>query len=233
MEAITIAFIATIILIGGKFALAFYLHTKIRAKVALTGVKRLDFLYGVFILILGLGLARLTYGYYDFFLTKFDPNLLWVRPNVYFWQVATFIGGFTGAFVLFAVERDIYRFKLKLIPTTVIMGVAFVQLFYPIRSQADFALVSNLGTIGMLSSVIVVFTFVYLAVKSSGEMRRVSLVLVFSLIGYALTGMLMSEPILNAIDVGFGLRTVIIILVPIAKLVFLGLFGYGATKFQM
>jgi hypothetical protein len=213
--------------------LAFYLGMKIKAKIQSTGIKRLDFLFSVFLLIFGLGIARLLYGYYDFFLTKFDPNLLWIKPNVYIWQVATFIGGFAGALVLFAVERDIYRFKFKLIPTAIIIIVSFTQLLYPINSEADFKLVSNLGTIGMFSSIIIVITFVYLAIKSSGEMRRVSWILVCSLIGYAIIGMLMSEPILNALDEAFGLRNVIVLLVPIAKLVFLSLFGYGATKLHI
>ncbi|MEX2683059.1 MAG: hypothetical protein Q6373_015830 [Candidatus Sigynarchaeota archaeon] len=230
----SISFYATIAVIVAKFSIAAFIGRRVALQSKNQAKRRLTFLGAAFLLILCLGISRLIYFYYDFFLTNFNPDLLWRTPQVYYWQAATCIGGYSGAFLLFVLERDIYRFKTCLIPTGLIVAVATFQLLYPIDSVDAFKLVSTVGLLGTFASVIAVITFIYIAIKSPGLMRRVCIALVFGLVLFALAGMVMSENLLATLDAAFpGMRTIIIVAVPIVKIVSLVIIAWGAVHFQL
>jgi len=160
--------------------------------------------------------------------------LLWGKPQVYFWQAATCIGGYSSAFLLFVLERDIFRFKTRLIPTGLTVATATVQLFYPISSPTDFQFVSTIGLVGTLSMLIAIITFIYLAVKSTGLMRKVCVALTVGILVYAVAGMTMSENLLSALDAAIpGIRTIVIVAVPIIKIIAFTIIAWGAVHFQL
>jgi hypothetical protein len=223
----------TIVLIVFKCALAAYLGQRVLQKTRQDEKFRVNFLFSVLVLVIGLAISRSLYFYYDFFLTKFDPNLLYHPNYVNYWRVATVITGYFGSIVLYVIDRDIYRFKLKRIPVFVIIAVATFQAVYPIRNAEDFNLVSAVGTVVSAIAVIVPLTFLYLAIKSSGELRRTSLTFAIGITLFAIIGILMSEPVLLYFDENFGLRGFIIVFVPIGKIICLAFLGNAATKMQI
>jgi hypothetical protein len=230
----TLAFILTIIIIIVKFTIAGFLARNIIKRTKEIGKLEFNFLFAVLLFLLGLAVSRLLYFIFDFYMTNFDPKQFFVAPNVYVWQTATFIAGFTGSSVLYVFERDVFKFKLKRIPTIIVIIVAFIQLLYPINTMGDFIFVSSIGIIGSITVSIVPITLLYLAHKSTGQIRKVCLILSIVVIIYALIGNLMSEQLLAAIDAAIpGARLFIIILVPILKVICLVFLAYGALNFQI
>ncbi len=230
-----ISFYATICVIVAKFAIAAYIGRRVYLQPKEQSKHRFSFLGAAFLLILCLGISRSIYFYYDFFLTNpLIPDTLWQAPQIYFWQAATCIGGYSSAFLLFVLERDIYRFKTCLIPTGAVVVTATVQLLYPIKSYADFQLVSTIGLVGTLAMLLAIITFIYLAIKSTGLLRKVCVVLMIGILFYAVAGMVMSENILAALDTALpGIRTPVIVAVPIIKIFSFVIISWGAVHFQL
>ncbi len=228
------SFYATICVIVVKFAIATFIGRRVFLQSKGQSKHRLSFMGAAFLLILCLGISRSIYFYYDFFLTNFIPAMLWPTPQVYFWQAATCIGGYGSAFILFVLERDVYRFKTCLIPTGIVVVVSTIQLLYPIKSLDDFQLVSTVGLIATLAMLLAIFTFIYLAIKSTGIMRKVCIALMIGVLVFAVAGMSMSENLLAALDAALpGARTFVIVAVPILKIVSFVIISWGAVHFQL
>ncbi len=231
---LNIGLFVTLLVIIAKFSIAAFFGRRVALQVKVQAKRRLTFLGAAFLLVLCLGISRSIYLYYDFFLTKFDPDLLWGRPQIYYWQAATCIGGYSSAFILFVLERDIYRFKTCLIPTGLTVATATIQLLWPVNSEADFKFVSTIGLVGTLAMLIAIFTFIYLAVKSTGLMRKVCVALTVGILIYAVAGMAMSENLLATLDAAIpGVRTVVIVAVPLIKIFAFIIIAWGAVHFQL
>ncbi len=228
-----IAYALTIFIIVAKFTLSGYLFKKYRT-VEVTGQHKLNFIMGMCLLIFGLGIARSIYFYYDFYLTKYDPNLLYIMPNVLYWKTALFIGTLFSLPLLYVVERDVYQFKTKRIPTIILGLMSLVVLLFPITSKADFEFVSLIGSLSFLLALLVPAAFIYLAIKTSGQLKKVSIMLATAIIAYGIISVLMSENVLAALDAAIpGIRPFIIILFPIAKVVSLILITYATVNFRV
>jgi len=228
-----IAFALTIFIIVSKFTLSGYLFRKYRS-VEVVGQHKLNFIMGMCLLIFGLGISRTIYLYYDFFLTKYDPELLYIMPNVLYWKIALFIGTLFSLPLLYVVERDVYQFKTKKIPTIILGIMAVIVLIFPIKSKSDFEFVSLIGSLSFLLALLVPAAFIYLAIKTSGQLKKVSLMLALAIIAYGIISMLMSENVLAALDAAMpGIRTFIIILFPICKVISLILITYSTVNFRI
>src|SRR5271157_543355 len=229
-----ISMYSTLVVIACKFTIAAFIGRRDYLKPKAEKRHRFTFMSAACLLLLCLGISRIIYFYFDFFLTKFDPNLLWIKPNVYYWQTATFIAGLAAAFLLFVLERDIYRFKTRLIPTGAVIVVAIVQLFYPINTQADFNFVSSIGIVGSLAMLLAIFTFIYLALKSTGHLRRVCIALMIGVFLYAFAGLSISENILGPLNAMIpGARSFIIVANPFIKIIAFIIIGWGAVNFEL
>ena len=228
-----IAYGLTIFIIIAKFTLSGYLFKKYKS-VETVGQHKLNFIMGMSLLIFGLGVSRSIYFYYDFYLTNYDPNLLFQVPNVYYWKTALFIGTIFSLPLLYVVERDVYQFKTKNIPTTILIIMAVIIFVFPIESKEDFEFVSLIGTLSFLIALLVPAAFIYIAIKTSGQLKKVSITLATAIIAYGIFSMLMSENILSALDNAMpGIRTFMIILFPIGKVICLVLISYATINFRI
>jgi hypothetical protein len=229
-----ISFYATIIVIIAKFAIGAFIGRRVVIQAKDQEKRRFTFLAAAFLLFMCLAISRAIYFYYDFFLTNFVADQLWRQPQVFYWQAATAIAGYSSAFLLFVLERDIYRFKTCLIPTGAVIVTATVQLLFPIKSIDDFQLVSTIGLVGTLALLLAIITFIYLAIKSTGLLRKVCVVLMVGILLYAVAGMAMSENILSVLEAAVpGIRTSIIVAVPIIKIFSFVIISWGAVHFQL
>ncbi|NMC04440.1 MAG: hypothetical protein GYA24_04470 [Candidatus Lokiarchaeota archaeon] len=229
-----ISFYATLFVILAKFIIATYIGRRAAIQAKDQSKRRFTFMGAAFLLILCLGISRLVYFYYDFYLTNFVPDMLWRQPQVFYWQVATAISGYSSASILFVLERDIYRYKTRLIPTIMVLATATIQLLFPILSKDDFNLVSTIGLVGTCALLLAILTFIYLAIKSTGLLRKVCVALTIGVLIYAVAGMAMSENLLAAFDAAIpGIRTYIIVAVPILKIISFVIIAWGAVHFQL
>jgi hypothetical protein len=223
----------TLLIIAVKYIISVYLFQKYQ-KTERTTDSKLTFILAMSLMIFGLGIARSIYFYYDFYLTEYNPALLYIQPNITYWKIATFLGNFFAVPILYVVERDIYQMRLKRIPSLGMLSVSIFQLLYPISNQTDFELVSTIGMLAVLFTLFVPIAFVNLARKTSGQIRKVCIALASCIVIYGLFSSLMSEQLLSTIDLLIpGARLVVIITVPIVKTICLILLTYSTINFQI
>ncbi|TXT60332.1 MAG: membrane protein of unknown function [Promethearchaeota archaeon] len=195
--------ILTIILIVAKIFLNGYLLNKILKKTKEQGEFKIDFVFTIFLIVLGLLISRVIYFYYDFFLTFFNPDLLYIYPNVVFWKVATLIAGISQLVAVFFIDKILLKFKLKGIPAYILLIGRLIQFFYPINSAGDFRVASTIGTILMLIMIILPIIFIYIGIKMP-QLRYYSILLAVGIIIYFIGSMIVSESIVAAFQGIFG-----------------------------
>ncbi|MFW9971649.1 MAG: hypothetical protein ACFFDF_15745 [Candidatus Odinarchaeota archaeon] len=196
-------FTLTIILIIAKFSLTIYLAKRVFEKAKERGKFEINFVFGIFILMLGLLISRLIYFYYDFFLTLYDQALLHIMPNIIFWKIASFISSLSFISLIFIIDRKMLKFKFKGILAYFLLGVALFQLIYPVFTAEDFQLISAVGMLGLLVMILIPALFIYIGIKRP-ELRKISFIFVLGAVCYFLGSIIESEFIVAPLQALFG-----------------------------
>lgn len=233
-ENLLVPWIMTILIIIFKFAIAIFLGTIASKQIKEEKQFRLTFIFAMTIFCFTLGLSRTCYFIFDFYLTKLNPDLFYIEPNIWFWKMGNLFTSLGGIFVLYTIDKTVYQKKLRLIPEIVLLAVALTQFLYPVTDKASFDTVSAIGTIGSIFTIIIPITFIWLAIKSAGQVRRTSLILGIGIVVYGVVGQLLSEPVLQSIEAVLpNARLIVWIVVPITKIVVLSFMAYAATQFRI
>ncbi len=227
-------FALILIVIATKFTLSAYLLKKILDKKKSAGAFKLDFIFGVFILMICLGVSRSIYFYYDFLMTQFDPDKLWREPNVTVWKIAGFISALGVVFLLFVLDKSALHFKFKGLLAIVVFAISLVQLLYPIHNSADFKFVSSLGLLGIVAGIIIPVVFLYIGIKTPG-LRKVCFLIVLGIVVYSLGSFLVSENVLAPLRKSFGsqIEVTAFLIFALAKIFGLTTLAYTVTKLKI
>lgn len=227
----TILFALTVILLIGKAIFAVYLGKTVYEKKNNLGYLELDFLFGFFIFIVSLFISRIFYMIFDSFLTQFDPSLQYLPENIIFWKLGCLFSGIGVTFILFIIERAIFKFKFKCIPSLFVLIANLVILFYPAYTLIDFQILSIILFISFSISLLIPITFIYNGIKYP-EIRKVSILLgvgaLIFFIGTASVSNIISDPL----KLIFGENYEIIKYFPffILKLIGLAIVSYYSTN---
>jgi len=228
-----LAYVLTLVTIVAKLALSGFLFKKYR-DIETPANQKINFIMAVLLLMLGLAISRICFFVFDFYMTKYDSDLVYVYPNIVVWKVGMLISMLSAIGIVYVVERDIYEFKTKKIPTVVLFFLAVLVFVYPVSDNASFDTVSVIVGISVLVSLVVPIGFIYLARKTSGQLRKISVMIVLSVLIYSFAGVLISDMILNAMEVAIpGIRTPMIIIVPVLKAISLVIMAYAAVNFRI
>jgi len=223
----------TIILLAGKLLLTLFLLKKIFENRKKTEKFEMDFVFGMFILILCFFISRLFYTYFDFFLTEFDSNKYHLPQYVIFWKLGgiTYLTG--TAILMFIIDKKVLKFKYKGIFAYIIIAVAIYELLYPINTAQDFEFVTIFEMIGVIVGVILFpVIFIYLGIRTP-RLRMIAFTFAFGIIIYAIGSACVAEFIIESLVQGFGpnMRIIMWILSLILKLTGLIMISYSCTKF--
>lgn len=227
----SILFTLTVILLVGKAIFAIYLGKTVYEKKKNLGYLELDFLFGFFIFIVCLFISRIFYMIFDSFLTQFDPSLQYLPENVIFWKLGCLFSGIGVSFILFIIERAIFKFKFRCIPSIFVLIANLIILFYPAKTLIDFRILSILLFISFSISLLIPITFIYNGIKYP-EIRKVSILLgigaLIFFIGTASVSHIISDPL----KLVFGEKYEIIKYFPflILKLIGLAIVSYYSTN---
>ncbi|MFX0023722.1 MAG: hypothetical protein ACFE9S_15450 [Candidatus Hermodarchaeota archaeon] len=221
----------TLILMISKFLLTIYLSKRVIEKKKERGKFEINFVFGIFILMLGLLISRLIYFYFDFYLTLYDETLLHLMPNVVFWKVANFISSVSFVMLLFIIDWKMLKFKFKGILAYGLLGVALFQLIYPVASAEDFQLISAVGMLGLLIMILIPALFIYIGVKRP-ELRKTSFIFVLGAIFYFLGSIIESEFIVAPLQALFGanVRFIVFLVTLIIKITGLMIITLSSMK---
>jgi len=230
----SILWILTIILIIAKGCFILYLVNKVHIRKKETGKLQIDFLFSVLIVIIGLFFARILYFYFDFYLTEFDPEKYYLIPNIFYWKTATFIAQFSVALFLLIFDKKVLKFRLKGIIFIIALAVALFQLFYPVKTAEDFAIISGAGMLVNFVFILPMIIFIYLGIKTP-RLRASTFTFVIGLVIYFIGSMILSEIIIAPLVASYGssIRVVVFLISSILKIFGLILVIYGAAKFYI
>ncbi|MBD3253963.1 MAG: hypothetical protein GF383_02670 [Candidatus Lokiarchaeota archaeon] len=226
-------FTLTLILIGGKSLLGAFLLNRVIENTKKRGNFEIDFVFGIFILVLCFAVSRILYTYFDFFLTRFDYNKYHLIPNQYVWKAASvvFLSGL--AILMFIIDKKVINFKFKGVFAYIIIAVIIFELIYPISSADDFELIAMVETIGALIGVILFpMIFIYLGIKTP-RLRKISLIFAFGIIIFAIGAGIQARFVIIPLMEIYGaiMKSIVWIISISMKLIGLTMITYSCTKF--
>lgn len=176
----------TIGLIVFKFTLSviyFYLYFKKDKE------NRLVLAVGLFFLFMGI--SRIILLFFDFFLTGLNPAYLQTYSLV--WTIGSiFVATGFGFFIIVA-DHNLFKGKDKYLLTIIYAVASTITLAIPI-----FIISETLSSVAIISAVLFIpISYLYVAIKSTGEIRRKALAVLFGLVVFATGLLLLGEPIIG------------------------------------
>ncbi len=224
--------VLTIIILATKLALSIYLAKKIYDRKKETGEFSFGFIFTVFILMICLFISRLSYFQFDFVYTKFDTNLFYTTPAVWYWKIGALVSMIGYAFFFFTVDKKILDFKFKGFFTYLIMVFAVIAFFYSVKNSRDFEIMSALLTVSNAVAIIIPILFFYIG-KNSDIYKKPAYLIAIGIILYAFGSNLNVETLILILvnNFGPGTRIFMYFLSLIFKVSGLILFSYSVTEF--
>ncbi|MFX0073009.1 MAG: hypothetical protein ACFFAO_18180 [Candidatus Hermodarchaeota archaeon] len=161
----TSLYILTILLLIVKLILSFYLLRRILKDKKEKGQISYNFVFSFFILMLCLFFSRLIY-FYNFNLSKFDPDKYYLFPYYVYWKIASIVGMVGLAYLVFIIDKQAFKFKFKgILAYILIAGMIFIAV-YPINSLEDFRLVSYVFISVSIVGALIPILFIYIGIKT-------------------------------------------------------------------
>lgn len=134
---------------------------------------------------------------------------LYIAGN-FFASIATFL-------ILFVVEKYVYK-KLHFVPSIITLATGILILVLP--SINETSMINIYGIIGALMAALIPFLYLFFGLQVSGETRKKSFMLAFSLIIFMMGILTYLETLQEALPI-------LAYISPIITMVGLGLFHYG------
>lgn len=222
-------FILTIILIAVKFILSLFLGIEIYNHKKKAGNFNFGFIFGVFIFVICMCISRSIFFYFDFFLTKFNPQKYFQQPNFLYWKIAMLINSVGAGIFVFITDLRVFDFKLKGTLAYFIIILGIIQFIYPVHNSQDFEFLSYFDLRFLVVGIIIPIYFFYLAWKPS-PYRVPCITLAIGIILYILGAIITAELILNMLD---QIRIFLYYISLILKVSGLFLFVYGVSIFTI
>ena len=218
-----------IIILAIKFLFAIYLGKKILLKKKDKGYLEFNFISSYCIMMLLSSIASCFFIYLLFF----DPNEYYKMPIVIYWKLATVIEYISYIPVFFVIEWKVLNFKLKAIPSFILLIISLLILFYPIDSQDDIEFLSNFVIVAVIAGFFIFATFLYIGIKIPG-LRKPALLYVFGAIINTIGQQLTAETILISMRDEYGLTmyTIMQIFALILRILGLVLVVAGISHFE-
>ena len=222
----------TIIVMVIKVILIVFLAKKMYDRKKETGKITYGFITSVFVLFLCLLVSRILYFYFDFYLTKFDPNKYYTYPAIIVWKIALFISMIGYANFLFVIDQKVLGFKFKGVFSYAIIIFASIGVLYPVNSEKDFEFISILFLVANVVAIVIPIVFFYIGTKAV-EYRIAAYLVAIGVILYAIGANIINEFMFVIwVDMfGTQMRLVVYFLALIFKTSGLILFAYGITEF--
>lgn len=212
-----------------------YLGRRILEKRKEKEIVSFDFIFGVFLLILFLLIARIFYSIFDFYYTQFDQSLYYISPNIWFWKMGEVFTGIGPAILIFIIDKKILGFKFKGILSYILIAGIIAGFVYPVSNTFDFQMVSSIGLISGFGAAIIPIIFIYIASKSTGEVKKIAILILVGFILYIVGSLLVLDNLVTFLVSLYGSNMQIVLYITSTGLKSIGLiiFSFGATKFKI
>jgi hypothetical protein len=189
-----------------------------------------------FILILAIFISRIIFSIFDFIETQYDINF-YAQPiiNNWTWKIGIVISGLGYIYMIYFLDKQILHFKFKGIFAYIYLAGLVFAIAYPISTYTDFQLVSSVTVYTGLGFAIIPLAFLYIAIKSTGDVRKTALLIFLSIVFIAVSGLLVNANFIGPLIIAYGGSVIFPIYLVFAAGTSLGLIllVIGARKFQI
>ncbi len=170
----------------------------------------------------------------DLYLVRFQTELYYISPNIELWKIGNFIGMVGVGFLLYVLDKNILKFRLKGILAYIYLIAGFIALIWPVSTQSGYTLISGIFMFAQLLTIILPVIFINLAIKVPA-LRNVALIMALGIIIFLSGVILISDVIMGALRGAFGeqIEVLIFFLFFSFKVVGLTLFTYGTAEFSL
>lgn len=226
--------VLTITLLIGKLLLSLFLGWKVYQRTKERGEFKLDFIFGVFVLVVSLFISRLILMLVDFYLVQFNTDLYYQTPNIELWKIGNFLGMVGMAFLLWIVDKNVLKFRFRGILALIYLIAGLTALFWPVTTKGGYTLVSAIFMLSQLLTIILPVIFINLGLKVPG-LRRLAFIMALGIIFYIFGVIIVSDPTMEILRGLFGASGELIafFLFFSLKIIGLSLFTYGTAKFSL
>jgi hypothetical protein len=186
-------------LLAIKLIFSIYLGKVILRKKKESGTIEFNFVTSYFLLLTLSTVANVFFIY----LLYFDPAMYHLMPIVIIWKLGTFFEYLSYLPVFVAIEWRVLNLKLKGVPSSVLVFIAFLVLFYPIDSADDIEFLSSFVIVAVIAGLFIFVVFLYLGIKIPG-LRKPAFLYVFGAIINTIGQQLMAENLLIYLSEEYG-----------------------------
>lgn len=194
-------FVATSIIVVIKATMVVFVGIQRHKKIK-EGSMGTPFVTALFILLLCMLLARVSFMAWDFNIKLLDSYYL--HPGLWFWRVGMFLTSVGMAYLVFVTDRKILNFKFKGMFAYLVLAGGLFVLFFPINSMGDYTLVSTLSIIPTAGLLVVLIVFINIAIKTSGDVRKTAVIIILAFILYAISGLLVNAGLISMLTDALG-----------------------------
>ncbi|MHA1818946.1 MAG: hypothetical protein ACTSVC_00620 [Promethearchaeota archaeon] len=225
----------TMFIIILKFLITLFIGNKILKKKKEEGAVAFDFLFSVFIFMGALLISRIILTIFDYALTRFDIDVYYISPNIWFWKTGVVFGALGPAALLWVLDKKVMNFKFKGIFTYIIIIISMIVLAYPVHNEWDFQVVSFLIFFAGVGALLVLFIFGYIIKNSTGQVRTTAILILFGLIIWVAGGSIVNLSIVSYFVAIYGdsVQIPIYLISTILKSIGLIMFAYGSTRLTL
>lgn len=226
--------ILTITLLIGKLLLSGFLAFKVRQRTKERGEFKLDFIFGVFIMVVCLFVSRLILMIVDFYLVEFNTEQYYLSPNIELWKIGNFIGMIGMAFLLWIVDKNVLKFRFKGILSYIYLIAGLIALLWPVSTKKGYTFVSAIFMFSQLLTIILPIIFINLGLKVPA-LRDLALIMALGILIYLSGVIIISDPIMGIFRVilGENAEFIVFFIFFALKITGLSLFTYGTAKFSL
>ena len=196
-------FVFSICVLSVKLLIILYLGRHLVRRTKEDGYLTIDLFFGTFILVLALFVGRIFLIYFDFYLTKFDPDKYYLMPNIIVYKIAQLVV-FLGILTVFSItETKALELKTKGYISYALLVPAMFIFFYPVNTASEFEFYNLFNIILMSSLAPIPLAYVYIGFKTPA-FRKSSLLFAIGILLYIIGTVIVGEAILSSIRDAFG-----------------------------
>jgi len=227
-----VIFALYVVILIMQLLFSLYLGRIVIRKKKDVGYIEFDFIFSYFLSMICLCISRVLAIYFDIFLTRLDPDTFYLMPNVIIWKTSITITLFGILFMLITTERKVLNFRLKAVPSSIILILILIYSLYPINSAEDFEFASRIAFLASGGLFIILIIFFYLGIRIPG-LRRTTFSFAFGVIIYVIGQFIASPLFITPLSEIYGVRVFIMsyFLYTIIQIIGLLLMTLGASGF--
>jgi len=205
--AFNVIFILTLFIVVLKAILIAILVKTIFQKKKKEQIAGLYFIYGIISTLAGLLIGRIFFIFFDFHYTKFNTNLYYLLPQIWFWKLGCLFSSGGLAIFIFLLDLKVLNKKYKGVFGYITLISSLIVFCYPVHSEFDFQITSWLLIFPNLSIFFIGILFLNIGRRLTGEIKKRAFIMFTAIVLYGIAVFIVNAGLIATLSSLFGENT--------------------------